>query len=77
VKSNVVIIFSGVILIVGGSILFYSLQNSPNLDPALRVLKHWGTFAGLSGIGVIIAGILLTLTSRQQVQNQENFEGLE
>ena len=74
-KSNIAILIAGITLIVCGGILFYSLENIPNLDPALRGVKHWGTFAGLSGIGVVIAGILLTLTRRQQ-PIQENFEGL-
>ena len=64
-------------MIIGGVVLFYSLQNSPNIDPTLRFLKHWGTFSGLAGIGVVIAGILLTLTSRQQVPIHENFQDLQ
>jgi len=77
VKLNSVITILGVILIFCGVVLFYSLQNIPDLDPELKALKHLGTFAGLSGIGVVIAGILLTLTSRQQTSVEENFEGLE
>jgi len=77
VKLNSVIIISGIILIVCGLVLFYSLQNIPDLEPELKALKHLGTFAGLSGIGVVIAGILLTLTSRQQPSFEKNFEGLE
>jgi len=77
VKSNVAIIISGITLIVCGGIIFYSLDGNPNLDPLLRSLKHWGTFAGLSGIGVIVAGILLILIRRQQSSIQENFDGLE
>lgn len=76
-KLNSVIIVSGIALVVSGLILFYSIQNIPDLKPELRALKHLGTFAGLSGIGVVIAGILLTLTSRQQPPIEENFEGLE
>ena len=76
-KLNSVITISGILLIVCGLVLFYSLQNIPDLDPELKALKHLGTFAGLSGIGVIIAGILLMLTSRQPSSIQENFEGLE
>ena len=73
-KSNVAIIMSGIVLIVSGGILFYSLEGIPNLDPILRSLKHWGTFAGLSGIGVVIAGILLTLTRRQESPDQQNLD---
>jgi len=76
-KLNSVITISGILLIVCGLVLFYSLQNIPDLDPELKALKHLGTFAGLSGIGVVIAGILLMLTSRQSSSIQENFEGLE
>ena len=76
-KLNSGITISGILLIVCGLVLFYSLQNIPDLDPELKALKHLGTFAGLSGIGVVIAGILLMLTSRQPSSIQENFEGLE
>lgn len=75
-KSNTAIIISGIILIVVGGILFYSLQDIPNLDPTMKIIKHWGTFAGLLGIGVVFAGILLTLTGRQQKPIQDDFEDL-
>ena len=75
-KSNNVIIISGIVMIVVGVILFYSLENIPDLEPEMKVLKHGGTFVGLSGIGVFFAGILLTLTSRQQKPIQEDFEDM-
>lgn len=76
-KLNSIIIVSGIALVVCGLILFYSIENISDLKPELRALKHFGTFAGLSGIGVVIAGILLKLTSRQQPSIQENFKDLE
>ena len=73
-KSNVSIIISGIALIALGGILFYSLEGNQNLEPILKSLKHLGTFAGLSGIGVVIAGILLTLTRRQESPDQQNLD---
>jgi len=63
-------------MIIVGVILFYSLESIPNLEPKMKMLKHGGTFVGLSGIGVMFAGILLTLTSRQQKSIQEDFEDM-
>ena len=63
-------------MIVVGVILFYSLESIPNLEPEMKMLKHGGTFVGLSGIGVMFAGILLTLTSRQQKPIQDDFEDM-
>ena len=63
-------------MIIVGVILFYSLESIPNLEPEMKKLKHGGTFVGLSGIGVMFAGILLTLTSRQQKSIQEDFEDM-
>lgn len=65
-KANSAIIFAGIVLIILGTGMFYSIQSNSSVEPSLRFLKHLGTFAGLSGIGVVIAGILLVLTGKQQ-----------
>ena len=49
-----------------GLFLFYSIQGNLGLEPELRAIKHAGTFIGLMGIGVTIAGILLYLINRNQ-----------
>lgn len=71
-KSGVLIIATGVIMIICGLVLFYLVQNSPQIEPFLRSIKHAGTFIGLLGIGVTLAGILLYLINRNQPQIQEN-----
>jgi len=65
VKSESLIILFGLIMIVIGLLLFYSIQNNPDLDQILLYAKHGGTFVGLMGIGVAMAGILLRLMDKQ------------
>ncbi len=72
-KSESAIILSGIIMIISGLVLFYSIQNNPDLDQSLRYAKHGGTFVGLMGIGVIIAGILLRLMEKEQPPIEENY----
>ena len=71
-KSESAIILSGIIMIISGVGLFYSIQNSPDLDQLLRHAKHGGTFVGIMGIGVVIAGILLRLMEREEPPIKEN-----
>ena len=56
-----------------GLVMFYSIEIGQT-EPALRLIKNIGTFIGLSGIGVGVAGILLYLINRNQPTVQENFE---
>lgn len=64
-KSEFIIIISGIIMIVIGFLLYYSIENT-NLDLISRYTKHGGIFVGLIGIGVTIAGVLLHLMGREQ-----------
>jgi hypothetical protein len=73
-KGESAIIITGIIMIISGLVLFYSIQNSADLDQFLRQVKHGGTFVGLMGIGVMMAGILLCLMEKEEVQIQEDFE---
>ena len=73
-KSGVVIIATGVIMIICGLILFYVVQSSPQIEPFFKTIKHAGTFVGLLGIGVTLAGILLDLINKNQPQIQENLD---
>ena len=72
-KIESVIILSGIIMIISGLGLFYSIQNNPDLDQLFRYAKHGGTFVGLMGIGVIMAGILLRLMEKEQSPIEENY----
>ena len=73
-KSESAIIMSGIIMFISGLTLFYSIQNDPDLDQLLRNAKHGGTFVGLMGIGVMLAGFLLRLMGREQPPIEENYD---
>lgn len=72
-KAGVPMIIIGVMMFLGGLIMFYSIELGQT-EPVLRLIKNIGTFVGLSGIGVGVAGILLYLISRNQRPIQENFD---
>ena len=65
-------------MIIGGSmfilglILFYSISPENNVN--LENIKNIGTFVGLTGIGVAVAGILLFLISRNTQPINENYD---
>ena len=65
-------------MIIGGSmfilglILFYSISPENNVN--LENIKNIGTFVGLTGIGVGVAGILLFLISRNPQPINENYD---
>ena len=65
-------------MIIGGSmfilglILFYSISPEDNLN--LENIKNMGTFVGLTGIGVAVAGILLFLINRNPQPINENYD---
>lgn len=65
-KSETAIIIAGICMVVLGLVLFYSIHSSPYTDLILKTIKHGGTFVGLMGIGVTMAGILLYLINRNQ-----------
>ena len=73
-KGESIIIMTGISMIVAGVVLFYSIQNNPDLDQLLRQVKHGGTFVGLMGIGVTVAGILLRLMEKEEVPIPEDFD---
>ena len=56
-----------------GLIMFYSIELG-QIDPIMRLIKNIGTFVGLLGMGVTLAGILLNLISRSQSPMQGNFD---
>ena len=59
-------------MVIVGLVLFYSIQPNPDMEPIFRSIKHTGTFVGLMGIGVTVAGILLYLINRNQTIIEEN-----
>mgnify|MGYP006865009324 CR=1 FL=1 len=72
-RTGMPIIVIGTSMFVLGLILFYSIQIGQT-DPVLRFIKNSGTFMGLSGMGVTLAGIIIFLINRNAQPIQENFE---
>ena len=59
------VIIVGTIMFAVGLVLFYSIELGQT-DPVLRLIKNIGTFVGLSGMGVILAGIMLYLINKNE-----------
>jgi len=72
-KMEVTIMIVGIVMFITGLIMFYSIVLGQT-DSLLRLIKNTGTFIGLSGIGVTMAGILLYLINRNEVPVVETFE---
>jgi len=72
-KVGMLVIIIGTIMFVVGLVFFYSIQLAQT-DPVLRFIKNMGTFIGLSGMGVVLAGILLHLLSRSEPPIKENYD---
>tara|TARA_B110000196_G_C20519514_1_gene374911 strand:+ start:117 stop:338 length:222 start_codon:yes stop_codon:yes gene_type:complete len=66
------------LMIVGGSmfiiglILFYTISAETN--NILEFTKNMGTFVGLSGIGVTLAGLVLYFISKNEPPIKENYD---
>lgn len=77
-KSGVVIIIAGGIMIISGLIMFYGIQGVQTTDldekKLFLAIKHAGTFTGLLGIGVDIAGFLLYLMNRNPAPIKEDYD---
>ena len=72
-KMGIMIIITGCVMFIVGLIMFYSIELG-QIDPLLRVIKNTGTFIGLSGMGVTLAGILLYLINRNESPIAETFD---
>jgi len=67
------IIIIGATMFVVGLVLFYSIELGQT-DPVLRFIKNLGTFVGISGMGVTLAGILLYLINKNEPPIKESFD---
>ncbi len=72
-RTGTLIIVIGVCMFISGLVMFYSVEVGQK-DQMLRLVKNTGTFVGLSGMGVTLAGILLHLINRNGPQVEENFD---
>ena len=72
-KPGMLIIVIGITMFVVGLVLFYSIELGQT-DPVLRLIKNLGTFVGISGMGVTLAGILLYLVNKNKPTMKESFD---
>ena len=64
-KTHMIVFVIGTIMFATGLVFFYSIELGQS-DPVLRFIKNMGTFVGLCGMGVILAGILLYLINKNE-----------
>ena len=72
-KVGMLVAITGTIMFVVGLVFFYSIELGQT-DPVLRLIKNMGTFIGLSGMGVVLAGILLHLLNKSEPPIKENYD---
>jgi len=72
-KSGILIIIIGTSMFAVGLVLFYSIELGQT-DPVLRFIKNIGTFVGISGMGVTLAGILLYFINKNEPSLKESFD---
>ncbi len=72
-KPGKLIIIIGTTMFIVGLVLFYSIELGET-DPVLRDIKNAGTFVGISGMGVTLAGILLHLINKNEPPIKESFD---
>ncbi len=70
---GIIIIIVGVSMFAVGLVMFYSIELGQK-DSVLRLVKNTGTFIGLSGMGVTLAGILLYLININELRLRENYD---
>ena len=71
-KSGIPLLVIGISMFILGLLLFYLINPEENKN--LEIIKNTGTFVGLSGIGVTLAGILVYLLNKNEQPIKENYE---
>jgi hypothetical protein len=71
-KTGMPLVAIGIGMFLMGLMLFYLIDPGENNN--LEFMKNMGTFVGLSGMGVTLAGILLYLISRNEQPIKENYD---
>jgi hypothetical protein len=72
VKSGVPLAVVGISMFIIGLILFYLIN--PEENKKLEFIKYMGTFVGLSGMGVTLAGIVVHLLNKNEQPIKENYD---
>ena len=71
-RSGITLVIIGVCMFGAGLILFYFMEVTE--DEILENIRNMGTFVGLSGMGVTLAGILLYLINKNTEPIKENYD---
>ena len=71
-KSGITLVIVGVCMFTVGLILFYFIEVTE--DKILENIRNMGTFVGLSGMGVTLAGILIYLINKNAEPIKENYD---
>ncbi len=71
-KSGVPLAVVGISMFIIGLILFYLIN--PEENKKLEFIKYMGTFVGLSGMGVTLAGIVVHLLNKNEQPIKENYD---
>ena len=71
-RSGIVLVIVGICMFSSGLILFYFIEVVE--DKILENIRNMGTFVGLSGMGVTLAGILLYLINKNTEPIKENYD---
>ena len=71
-KSGITLVIVGIFMFSAGLILFYFIEVTE--DKILENIRNMGTFVGLSGMGVTLAGILIYLINKNTEPIKENYD---
>ena len=71
-RTGIPLIIVGTSMFILGLMLFYLTPGKT--ENVLEFVKNMGTFVGLSGMGVTLAGILVYLISRNAQPIKENYD---
>ena len=71
-KKGTPMIIIGTSMFILGLMLFYLINPEENKN--MEFIKNIGTFVGLSGMGVTLAGILVHLLSKNEQPIKENYD---
>ena len=71
-KSGIPLLVIGISMFILGLLLFYLINPEENKN--LEIIRNIGTFVGLSGIGVTLAGILVYLLNKNEQPIKENYD---
>ena len=71
-KSGIPLLVIGISMFILGLLLFYLINPEENKNS--EIIKNTGTFVGLSGMGVTLAGILVYLLNKNEQPIKENYD---